>query len=165
VNSPTQPQGTRETVIIQEQQGCVSGCLTILLIVIAVGASIKYWYVTVPLLVLLVAGLIYQSQKSGVSVGSRFSALRANSASRRVARSIPTGVGSATVNERVVVVQKKGCSCCGTSCVLMVPLVSLSIFGLWEIFGTVVAVALWPTVFATAHATRHVTGNSKRIFI
>jgi len=47
----------------------------------------------------------------------------------------------------------------------MVPLVSLGIVGLWEIFGTIVAVALWPTIFASAHAIRHVTGNSKRIFI
>lgn len=60
------------------------------------------------------------------------------------------------------VVAKRGCTCCGTGCVLMIALVPLSIVALWETVGVVAAVAIWPALFASAHAVRHATGRTKR---
>ena len=64
------------------------------------------------------------------------------------------------MTDRVVVVQKKGCSCCGTSCILMTAFVPLSVVGLWELIG-VVSLAIWPVIFASAHVVRYATGHQK----
>lgn len=60
------------------------------------------------------------------------------------------------------VVAKRGCTCCGTGCVIMGALVPLSVVGLWEVFGAAVALAVWPAVIAGAHAVRYATGTTKR---
>ena len=62
----------------------------------------------------------------------------------------------------IVVKQKRGCTCCGTGCVLMTALVPLTVFGAWELFGAIAAVALWPAVIVGAHVVRLATGTQKR---
>ena len=57
------------------------------------------------------------------------------------------------------IVAKRGCTCCGTGCVLMVPLAVLLTFGVWEILGAVGALVLWPAVILGAHVVRFATGN------
>jgi hypothetical protein len=54
-----------------------------------------------------------------------------------------------------VVVAKRGCTCCGTGCVLLGAVMPLSVIGLWEVFGVFVALAAWPTVLAGAHGVRY----------
>ena len=53
-----------------------------------------------------------------------------------------------------VVVAKRGCSCCGTGCVLLGALMPLTVIGLWEVFGAFVALAAWPMALAGAHGIR-----------
>ena len=62
----------------------------------------------------------------------------------------------------IVVKQKRGCTCCGTGCVLMTALVPLSVFAAWELLGAMAAFALWPTVILGAHCVRFATGRQKR---
>jgi len=60
------------------------------------------------------------------------------------------------------VVAKRGCTCCGTGCVLMIPFAGLLTFGVWEILGVVAAAVLWPAAIIGAHAVRFATGNRQR---
>lgn len=53
-----------------------------------------------------------------------------------------------------VVVAKRGCTCCGTGCVLIGGIIPFAVIGLWETAGAFVALAVWPVVLATAHAVR-----------
>jgi hypothetical protein len=53
----SQPQQVNVTV---QKRGCLSGCGTFFLVLVAIGAAIAYWYVAVPLLVLAaIATIIY----------------------------------------------------------------------------------------------------------
>lgn len=46
------------------------------------------------------------------------------------------------------VVAKRGCTCCGTGCVIMAALGPLSLVAMWEIVG-VLALAIWPATLLT----------------
>ncbi len=122
-------------IVDQARGGFCSGCLLVILVLAALGATIKYWYVSVPILVIIVAWVIYRSRKTGVPIKSRLTAARAAvRASQTRLRSSPI------VAENVVVVkQKRGCTCCGTGCVIPGALIALSVAGLWEACGAVVA--------------------------
>jgi len=61
------------------------------------------------------------------------------------------------------VVAKRGCTCCGTGCVLILGAVPLTVVGLWETAGAFIALAVWPAVFASAHLVRYATGRPQRI--
>jgi hypothetical protein len=52
------------------------------------------------------------------------------------------------------VVAKRGCTCCGTGCVLIGAIVPISIVALWETVGAVAALMLWPALLAGAHGVR-----------
>lgn len=56
------------------------------------------------------------------------------------------------------VVAKRGCTCCGTGCVVMLPLAGLFTVGAVDTVG-LAALVVWPVVFAVAHVVRLVTGN------
>lgn len=53
-----------------------------------------------------------------------------------------------------VVVAKRGCTCCGTGCVIALPVVSVGTLLVWESLGVLAAVLLWPAVVAGAHGVR-----------
>jgi hypothetical protein len=57
------------------------------------------------------------------------------------------------------VVAKRGCTCCGTGCVLIGAIVPFSIIGLWEIAGGVAALAAWPVALAAAHGVRRLRND------
>lgn len=62
-----------------------------------------------------------------------------------------------------VVVAKRGCTCCGTGCVVMLSVFPLSVFALFETVGVVAAAALWPALILGAHVVRYATDNPKYI--
>jgi hypothetical protein len=45
-------------VTVKKQGGCLSGCATFFLIMVAIGAVVVYWYVAVPIIVLVIIGTI-----------------------------------------------------------------------------------------------------------
>lgn len=58
------------------------------------------------------------------------------------------------------VVAKRGCTCCGTGCVLIGAVFPVGMLAAWETLGVFAAVALWPTVIAGAHTVRARTKRS-----
>lgn len=52
------------------------------------------------------------------------------------------------------IVAKRGCTCCGTGCVLLGGVVPLSVFVVWETVGVVAAVLLWPALLALSTVAR-----------
>lgn len=57
------------------------------------------------------------------------------------------------MGRRREVVAKRGCSCCGTGCVIMATLIPLSIFGMWEIIG-VSSLLVWPAALTAGNGVR-----------
>lgn len=53
------------------------------------------------------------------------------------------------------VVAKRGCTCCGTGCVLIGAVIPVGMIAAWETLGVFAALALWPAVLAVAHTVRH----------
>jgi hypothetical protein len=145
-------RGPKTVVIVDQERGCVGGCLTVFLVLVAIGLSVKYWYITIPIIVLAVAVLALQSHRSGVPMGSRVDAWLT------VAKTKKSGVGSpfvpGTPENVVIVKQKRGCTCCGTGCVLMTAIGPLTVFGLWGTFGALIALLAWPVGLGLAHAVR-----------
>jgi len=62
----------------------------------------------------------------------------------------------------VIVKRQRGCTCCGTGCVLMAAVVPASTIALWDTFGGVLALLLWPVLVVLAHVLRYTTGTQKR---
>lgn len=154
------PQQPKNLVVVENGgPGWWGGCLGVVLLLALLGLSIKYWYVTVPLLVLGAVALIVQSRKTGIPIGNRVRAAFAEVEKQRQAR-VRSGPLMA---EHVVIVKKqRGCTCCGTGCVLMTAVVSLSVVALWDIFGALVAFAAWSALVVIAHVVRFVTGTQHR---
>jgi hypothetical protein len=61
-----------------------------------------------------------------------------------------------------VVVAKRGCTCCGTGCVLAGLIVPMSVFALWETAGLTAAVVAWPAAVSAAHAARLIRQRRSR---
>jgi hypothetical protein len=53
-----------------------------------------------------------------------------------------------------VVVAKRGCTCCGTGCVLMGAIIPTVAFLSFETLGLAGALAVWPVALAAAHGMR-----------